>query len=77
MARFRLADQDGLFELDIQTTLPPAILADERTEPVLSAALLMALATLIEGGEWPTRVLEHMREFMSVMHHEVCVQRSL
>jgi hypothetical protein len=75
MARFRLADRDGLFRLDLRTTLPASVLADERTEPVLAAALLMAVATLIEGGDWPTRALETMRDFMSEMHHEVNQQR--
>lgn len=75
MARFRLADRDGLFHLEVKTSLPAAVFADERTEPVLASALLMAVATLIEGGEWPTRALYHMRDFMSAMHREVSVER--
>lgn len=75
MARFHLADRDGLFDLEVRTSLPAAVLSDERTEPVLASALLLSVATLIEGGEWPTRALQHLRAFMSAMHREVSLQR--
>jgi hypothetical protein len=44
-------------------------------EPVIRCAMLMALSTLLEGGEWPSEALETMSEFMARMRDEIVSRR--
>lgn len=43
----------------------------EKADPVIRCAVLMALSTLLQGGEWPTEVLANMAGFMSRMRDQV------
>jgi hypothetical protein len=66
--RLRVSDKDCFVEVELRTPLPFDHLRDERAEPLIRTALLLAVAALLEGGEWPTRALYALREFMVVMH---------
>ena len=67
MQHWRLQDKDNLFRVDVCLSLPFELVTDERAEPLLRSALLMALATLLEGGEWPTLALYTIRKFLMQM----------
>jgi len=73
MARYFISDNHGLFTADIETSggVLSSGLDDARAESLMSSAVLMAMATLAEGGEWPKRALEHLRAFMLAMQESV------
>lgn len=77
MARLFVCDAAGLVTADIEAAgvyLEDA-LDHELAEPVVRCAMLMALSTLLEGGEWPTAALESMSEFMTRMREEILSRR--
>ena len=44
-------------------------------QPPARCAMLMALSTLLEGGDWPSEALESMSEFMTRMREEIVGRR--
>jgi hypothetical protein len=68
MQQLRVWDEDCLFEIELRTPFPFSGLEDHRAEPLIQAALLMSVATLLEGGDWPSRALHVLQEFMRQMH---------
>ncbi len=71
MQRMCIRDRDHFFQVDVLTTLPFDVWQDDRAEPLIRVAMLMSLAALLEGGEWPSRALYTLREFMFQMHAAV------
>ena len=73
MARFLVCDEAGHFCVDIEAN--SAILSDAiddpRADPVVRSAVMLALASLAEGGAWPTLALETLSGFMSGMLTEL------
>lgn len=77
MARLFVCDAAGLVTADIEAAgvhLEDA-LDHELAEPVVRCAMLMALSTLLEGGEWPSAALESMSEFMTRMRADILSRR--
>jgi hypothetical protein len=77
MARLFVCDAAGLVTADIEAAgeyLEDAF-EHELAEPVIRCAMLMALSTLLEGGEWPSEALESMSEFMARMRDEIVSRR--
>lgn len=71
MQHFRLRDKDNLFQVDVRLWLPFEMVTDERAESLLQSTLLMAMAVLLEGGEWPNHALYTIRDFMLRMQREL------
>ena len=69
MAQLLISDGTGYFTVEIETSGPvmQAALADGRAESVVCTAVMLALATLAEGGEWPAAALQTLQSFMSDM----------
>jgi hypothetical protein len=77
MARLFVCDAGGLVTADIEAA--GAYLEDalehELAESVIRCAMLMALSTLLEGGQWPSEALESMAEFMARMRADIVRRR--
>lgn len=73
MARYYITDEHGLFTADIETsgTVLSNGMDDERAASVFGSALFLAMATLAQGGDWPSLALEHLRDFMQAMQNSV------
>ncbi len=71
MQRLQIRDRDQFFEVDVRTALPFAALGDHRAEALIQAAMLMSIATLLEGGEWPSLALRMLRDFMAEMQRAI------
>ncbi len=69
MARYLITNDAGLFTADIETTVASLSQGLERdqAEPLISTALLMSMAALTEGGDWPFRALAQLQNFMRDM----------
>jgi hypothetical protein len=77
MARLFVCDAAGMVTADIEAAgehIEDA-LDHELAEPVIRCAMLMALSTLLEGGDWPSEALESMSEFMSRMRENIVSRR--
>lgn len=77
MARLFICDAAGLVTADIEAGgmyLDDA-LEHELAEPVIRCAMLMALSTLLEGGQWPSAALDSMAEFMTRMRADIVTRR--
>jgi hypothetical protein len=73
MARLFICDAAGMVTADIEAVgihLDDA-LDHEQAETVVRCAMLMALSTLLEGGDWPSNALETMASFMTRMRDEI------
>ncbi len=77
MARLFVCDAAGLVTADIEAAgeYIEEALDHELAEPVIRCAMLMALSTLLEGGDWPSEALESMSEFMSRMRSDIVSRR--
>lgn len=77
MPHYFIADANGLFTAEIETS--GSILAegleDTRAAMVVSSALFMAIATLAEGGDWPSLAVENLRHFMLAMQRQVTARQ--
>ena len=77
MARLFVCDAAGLVTADIEAV--GAYLEEafdhELAEPVIRCAMLMALSTLLEGGDWPCEALDSMSQFMTRMRDEIVSRR--
>ena len=74
--RRMIADQTGLFSLDIEVqgvVLHDAIEHD-RAEEVLSTAIAAALSVLTEDEPWLDEYLEHLALFMLTMRRAISQQ---
>ena len=73
MARYVISDTQGFFTADIETRVASLVkgMQGGKGESIISTAMLMAMATLAEGGDWPLRALAHMRAFMEDMQASV------
>lgn len=73
MARLFVCDAHGLLTADIEAagTYLDEALEHHLAEAVIRCAMLMAISSLLEGGEWPGKVLDSMAEFMSRMREEL------
>jgi hypothetical protein len=77
MARLIICDTAGLVTADIEAagTYLDDALEHELAEPLIRCAMLMALSTLIEGGEWPSAALDSMAEFMTRLRADIVSRR--
>jgi hypothetical protein len=77
MARLFICDDNRWITADIEAS--GSIFSDaldhEQAAPVVRCAILLALSALLEGGEWPTEVLQHMSAFMASMKAQVTSAR--
>lgn len=72
MPRIIIKDTDGRFTAEVRVKGDAGnALGDEKAEAVVSSALLLALASLVRGGEWPEHALAHMQDFLLVMRREL------
>jgi hypothetical protein len=73
MARLFICDNGGWITADIEAsgTVLRDALDHEQADPVVRCAVIMALSALVEGGAWPSAVLEWMSSFMDAMRREV------
>lgn len=77
MAKLFICDAHGLLTADIEAAgdyLDEA-LDHELAESVIRCAMLMAVSTLVEGGEWPSEALDSMSEFMNRMRDDLVKRR--
>jgi hypothetical protein len=73
MAKLFICDAHGLLTADIEAAgeyLDEA-LEHELAESVIRCAMLMAVSTLVEGGQWPSQALDSMSEFMNRMRDDL------
>jgi hypothetical protein len=77
MPHYFIADANGLFTAEIETSGPVIAdgMDDTRAAMVVSSALFMAIATLAEGGDWPTLAVETVRDFMQAMQRQVAARQ--
>lgn len=77
MARLFVCDAHGLLTADIEAVgayLDEA-LEHDLAESVIRCAMLMAVSSLVEGGDWPGEALDSMAEFMSRMRDDLARRR--
>jgi hypothetical protein len=73
MARLFVCDAAGLVTADIEVVgvhLEDAF-EHELAESVIRCAMLMALSTLVEGGDWPSEALDSMARLMGRMREDI------
>ena len=77
MARLFVCDSEGAITLDLEACGPflNAALEDEQAEPIVRCAVLMGLSALVQGGRWPTALLEMMAEFMARMKDQMSAEQ--
>lgn len=73
MSRLFVCDDRGDITIDVDVCGPilHEALEAEQAEPLVRCAVLMALSTLVEGGQWPAAALDSMVAFMTAMRTQV------
>ncbi len=67
---------NGEITIDVDTV--PGLASaweDERADALVRCAILMALSSLVQGGNWPTEAITSMIGFMERMKQEVALTK--
>ena len=79
MARLLVSDTRGFFTIDLETS--GSVLGDaldnRMAEPVVTSAMTVALAALVQGGTWPEMVLHALRNLMTDMQQQMATARAM
>lgn len=78
MGRLFIVDKDGIFSAEVEATgVAREALSHPEAESVVGAAVLLAMASLVQGENWPRAVLDHLRALMIEMKDDVSTGVSL